>query len=146
MPLQSSNLYTFQKPVSGKRPYKTSTIVITILSLLGAVGIDLWLNPNALAMFASTATSTNGGITTATGDSIESGYGPVQVQITSDNGKLTKIDLVQAVSTGGRDKAFPLLVEAALKANGSNIGNVSQATYTTDAFKQSLDSALSKLK
>lgn len=146
MPLQSSNLYTFQKPVSRKRPYKTSTIVITLLSLLGAVGIDLWLNPNALAMLASTATSTNGGITTATGDSIESGFGPVQVQITSDNGKLTKIDLVQAVSTGGRDQAFPLLVEAALKANGSNIGNVSQATYTTDAFKQSLDSAMAKLK
>ena len=142
--MQSSNLYTFQKPVSGKRPYKTSTIVITALSLLGAVGIDLWLNPNALAMFASTAT--NGGITTATGDSIESGFGPVQVQITSDNGKLTKIDLVQAVSSGGRDQAFPLLVEAALKANGSNIGNVSQATYTTDAFKQSLDSAMAKLK
>jgi uncharacterized protein with FMN-binding domain len=54
--------------------------------------------------------------------------------------------LVQAVSTGGRDQAFPLLVEAALKANGSNVGNVSQATYTTDAFKQSLDSALAKLK
>jgi uncharacterized protein with FMN-binding domain len=144
MHMQSSNLYTFQKPVSGKRPYKTSTIVITALSLLGAVGIDLWLNPNALAMFASTAT--NGGITTATGDSIESGFGPVQVQITSDNGKLTKIDLVQAVSSGGRDQAFPLLVEAALKANGSNIGNVSQATYTTDAFKQSLDSAMAKLK
>ena len=146
MHLQSSNLYTFQKPTSGKRPYKASTIVITALSLLGAVGIDLWLNPNALEMFASTATSTKGGITTATGDSIESGFGPVQVQITSDNGKLTKIDLVQAVSSGGRDQAFPLLVEAALKANGSNVGNVSQATYTTEAFKQSLDSAMAKLK
>jgi len=146
MLLQSSNLYTFQKPVSGKRRYKASTVVIAALSLLGAVGIDLWLNPNALAIFFPTNTTTHGGITTATGDSIESGYGPVQVQIESKNGKLTKIDLVQAVSTGGRDQAFPLLVEAALKANGSNIGNVSQATYTTDAFKQSLDSAMAKLK
>lgn len=144
--MPSSNLYTSHKSAAGKRKYKTSTIVITALSLVGGVGIDLWLNPNALAMFAPTKTVINGGITTATGLSIESGYGPVQVQITSDSGKLTKIEMVRAISTGGRDKAFPILIAAALQANGSNIGTVSQATYTTDAFRKSLDSALAKLK
>jgi uncharacterized protein with FMN-binding domain len=146
MRLQSSNLYTFQKSVAGKRRYKTSTIVIAVLSLIGAVGIDLWLNPNALSMFAPTNTVINGGVTTATGLSVESGYGPVQVQITSDNGKLTKIEMVRAISTGGRDAAFPLLIAAAIEANGSNIGNVSQATYTSDAFRKSLDSAIAKIK
>lgn len=144
--MPSSNLYTSHKSAAGKRKYKTSTIVITALSLVGGVGIDLWLNPNALAMFAPTKTVINGEITTATGLSIESGYGPVQVQITSDSGKLTKIEMVRAISTGGRDKAFPILIAAALQANGSNIGTVSQATYTTDAFRKSLDSALAKLK
>jgi uncharacterized protein with FMN-binding domain len=146
MRLQSSNLYTFQKSVAGKRRYKTSTNVIAALSLVGGVGIDLWLNPNALAMFAPTNTVINGGVTTATGLSVESGYGPVQVQITSDNGKLTKIEMVRAISTGGRDAAFPLLIAAAIEANGSNIGNVSQATYTSDAFRKSLDSAIAKIK
>jgi uncharacterized protein with FMN-binding domain len=146
MHLPSSNLYTFQQSVAGKRKYKTSTIVIAALSLLGAVGIDLWLNPNALAMFAPTNTVIQGGITTATGLSIESGYGPVQVQVESENGKLTKIEMVRAISTGGRDQAFPILIAAALKANGSNIGNVSQATYTSDAFRKSLDSAIAKIK
>lgn len=146
MLLESSNLYTFQKPVEGRRRYRTSTIVLTLLSLVGAVGIDLWLNPNALTMFSGIpAPTTVGGISEATGDSVESGYGPVQVRVTSENGKITAIDLVQAQSSGGRDAAFPLLVKAALAANGSNIGNVSQATYTTNAFKKSLDSALSKL-
>ncbi len=146
MRLQSSNLYTFQKSVAGKRRYKTSTSVIAALSLVGGIGIDLWLNPNALAMFAPTNTVINGGVTTATGLSVESGYGPVQVQITSDSGKLTKIEMVRAISTGGRDAAFPLLIAAAIEANGSNIGNVSQATYTSDAFRKSLDSAIAKIK
>jgi uncharacterized protein with FMN-binding domain len=97
-------------------------------------------------MFAPTNTVINGGVTTATGLSVESGYGPVQVQITSDNGKLTKIEMVRAISTGGRDAAFPLLIAAAIEANGSNIGNVSQATYTSDAFRKSLDSAIAKIK
>jgi uncharacterized protein with FMN-binding domain len=54
--------------------------------------------------------------------------------------------MVRAISTGGRDQAFPILIAAALEANGSNIGNVSQATYTSDAFIKSLDSAIAKLK
>jgi len=144
--LQSSNLYTFQKPVEAKRRYRTSTVVLTVLSLLGAAGIDLLLNPNALSMFGtSTATTTVGGVSSATGDTVESGYGPVQVKVTKENGKITAVDLIQSVSTGGRDAAFPILVQAAIDANGSNFGNVSQATYTTNAFKQSLDTALAKL-
>ncbi|MEY4451237.1 MAG: hypothetical protein RLZZ380_358 [Actinomycetota bacterium] len=147
MLLESSNLYTFQKPIEGKRRYRTSTIVLSVLSLVGAVGIDLWLNPNALTLLAGVSGPTTvGGVSSATGDAIESGFGPVQVKVTKESGKITAIDLIQAQSTGGRDAAFPLLVEAALAANGSNIGNVSQATYTSDAFKQSLDSALSKIK
>jgi uncharacterized protein with FMN-binding domain len=37
------------------------------------------------------------------------------------------------------------LKDAAIQANGSNFGNLSGATYTTDAYKQAVDSALSKL-
>jgi len=144
--LESSNVYTFQKPIEGRRRYLKSTIVIGVLSVLGAIGIDLWLNPNALAiLFQTGGTTSVGGVTSATGDVIESGYGPVQVKVTKEGGKITAIDMVQARSTGGREAAFPILVKAAIDANGSNIGNVSQATYTTNAFKKSLDSALAKL-
>jgi uncharacterized protein with FMN-binding domain len=37
-----------------------------------------------------------------------------------------------------------MLAEAAVNANGSNFGNVSGATFTTQAFKQALESALGK--
>ncbi|MFM5968570.1 MAG: FMN-binding protein [Micrococcales bacterium] len=64
--------------------------------------------------------------------------------VTKSAGKITDVTLDIAGATGGRQNAFSVLVSAALQANGSNFGNLSGATYTTDAFKQALDSALAK--
>jgi uncharacterized protein with FMN-binding domain len=93
----------------------------------------------------TTPTTTVGG--TKTGALIQEpnwgGY--VQVSVTKDSsGKITAVNLVQALATGGRQGAFSVLQSAALSAQGSNFGNVSRATYTTNAFKQALDSALAK--
>lgn len=146
--MQSSNLYTFQKPVGGKRKYLFSTIVLALVSIAGAVGIDLVLNPNALTILFGSGTgvtSNANGTKTATGDPIDYQYGTVQLKVTKTAGKVTTIDLVQAGATAGREQAFSMLVDAAIKANGSNFGNVSGATYTTDAFKQAFDSAVAKL-
>jgi uncharacterized protein with FMN-binding domain len=97
------------------------------------------------AMFAANGVSSNGATKTATGDAVESGFGQVQVKVTKTNGKITAVDMVQANATAGRESAFPTLVQAAIDSNGSSFGNLSGATYTTNAFKASLDSALSKL-
>lgn len=143
---QSSSVYTFQKATTRKRKYLASTIAIGALSLAGAIGIDYWLNPQSVAaMFTATGVSTNGTTQSATGDAVESGFGQVQVKVTRENGKITAVDLVQANATHGRESAFPTLVQAALDSNGTSFGNISGATYTTNAFKKSLDSALSKL-
>lgn len=146
MPLPSSSIYTFQKPTTSKRKYLFSTVVIGLLSLGGAIGVDLYLNPGALsALFTGGGVTTNGGAKTATGDAVESGFGQVQVRVTKENGKITAVDMVQANATAGRESAFSTLVQAAIDSNGSNFGNLSGATYTTNAFKKSLDSAVSKL-
>lgn len=143
---QSSSVYTFQKSTAGERKYLVSTLAIGVLSLAGAIGIDYWLNPQSVAaMFAANGVSTNGSSKSATGDAVESGFGQVQVKVTQSNGKITAVELVQANATSGRESAFPTLVQAALDSNGSSFGNVSGATYTTEAFKSSLNSALSKL-
>lgn len=117
-----------------------------MLSLVGAIGIDYALNPKAFAaMFSangSTGYSSNG---SATGDAIDYEFGTIQLKVTKAAGKISGIELIQEGANGGREQAFPILVEAALAANSSNLTNVSGATYTTDAFKQALDSALSKL-
>jgi uncharacterized protein with FMN-binding domain len=64
--------------------------------------------------------------------------------VTKANGKITAVNLLQEGATGGRQGAFPYLVQYAIQANGSNFGNLGGATFTTDAFKQSLESALAK--
>jgi uncharacterized protein with FMN-binding domain len=98
-------------------------------------------SPSASA--SKPATTTTSGVS-KTGDSVESGFGPVQVKVTKVGNKITEITYLQAVATKGRAAAFPYLVQYAIDANGSGFANLSGATYTTDAFKQSLESALAK--
>ena len=81
----------------------------------------------------------------ATGDAVPYQYGTVQLEVERTGGKLTKINLIQAGANNGREQAFPYLVQYALDAQGSNFANLSGATFTTDAFKQALDSAITKL-
>ena len=129
------------------RSSKASTIAITALALLGGVGIDYALNPNAVAaMFDTSSATGNSTDGSATGDAFDYEYGTIQLKVTKTSGKISAIDLVQAGATGGREQAFSMLVDAAVQANGSGISNIGGATYTTDTFKQALDSALSKLK
>ena len=72
-------------------------------------------------------------------------FGTVQVSVTKDAaGAITAISTVQASATGGRQAAFNSRQVAAVSAQGSSFGNISQATYTTQAFKDALDSALAK--
>jgi hypothetical protein len=73
-------------------------------------------------------------------------FGTIQVEVVRTAGKISAVNMVQAGASGGRNQAFPSLTAAALQAQGSNFGNISNATYTTQAFKKALDSAIAKLK
>lgn len=99
--------------------------------------------PSASAS-APASTGSTGTAVSKTGDAVESGFGTVQVKVTKTDGKITDITLVQANATHGRAAAFPYLVQYAVAANGTNFANLSGATYTTNAFKESLRTALAK--
>lgn len=93
--------------------------------------------------------ATGGGTTTAvevtkTGTSIRYRFGTIQVSVTKTDGQITAVNLLQAGATGGRGQAFDFLVQYTIDAQGSSFGNISGATYTTDAYKQSLNAALSQ--
>ena len=92
---------------------------------------------------STTPTTTVAG-TTQSGSAIRYKYGKVQVKVTKKSGNITSITYLQKSATDGRSAVFPDLVVAAKAANGSNISNISGATFTTDAFKTALDSALAK--
>lgn len=105
---------------------------------------------------ASQTTASSGTGTSASGDRTVSGqvasteYGPVQVEITLNGGK---IDGVTALQLPGADNprsyeisayAAPLLRQEALTAQSASIDVVSGATYTSEGYESSLQSALNR--
>ncbi|MEV5902485.1 FMN-binding protein [Streptomyces sp. NPDC052127] len=87
---------------------------------------------------------------TFTGDAAQTQYGAVQVRITVAAGKITKAEAVQAPKGGTSDQktelAVPKLNAAAVAAGSADIDTVSSATYTSEGYKKSLQSALDKAK
>lgn len=73
-------------------------------------------------------------------------YGPVQVQIIVANGKITGVNALQYPNTSDskaiNGRAIPILIREAIVAQSSNIAAVSGASFTSPAFKESLQSAI----
>ena len=95
----------------------------------------------------SSSGSSTSGSKTYTGDTVQTRWGPVQVRITVKSGKITDVTAVSYPSDNPRDQeinsyAIPQLRTEALAAQSANIDSVSGATYTSDGYKQSLQSAL----
>jgi hypothetical protein len=77
-------------------------------------------------------------------DVIDYKYGVVQISITKVGKEITAVQLLQGDATNGRDEAYKILIDATLQVQGTNFGNVSGATFTTDAFRKAVDNALLK--
>jgi uncharacterized protein with FMN-binding domain len=100
----------------------------------------------------ATSTATKKAVTTktVTGDSADTRYGPVQVQITVTNGQITSASAIDYPQGDSRDQeinayAIPALNQEAVQAGSANIAHISGATYTSDGYIQSLQSALNKV-
>ena len=83
---------------------------------------------------------------TLTGAVVASRYGNTQVQVTISNGRITAVTALQ-LPTGGRSGQISQYVESilsseALTAQSANIDIISGATYTSEAYAESLQSAL----
>ena len=84
-----------------------------------------------------------------TGDSIAFRYGTLQVSVTLEAGTITEVTLLDAPSSGKdamyTNRAVPVMHDEALAAQSANISLVSGATYTSQAYLESLQSALDQL-
>ena len=99
---------------------------------------------------ASPSTSSSTAAKTVTGTSVDTRWGPVQVKITAVNGKITSAQAVDYPQNNSRDQeinsvAIPQLQQETINASSANIDMVSGATYTSQGYIQSLQSALDKL-
>ena len=86
---------------------------------------------------------------TYTGNSEDTQYGPVQVRATISGGKLTDVTVLQVPDNGRYEDqivtvAIPILHSEALSKQSANIDIVSGATYTSQGYSQSLQSALNQ--
>lgn len=116
---------------------------MALASIAGAFGINnFWLNP---AIDTSGSASGTTDAKTVTGDAIEYRFGVVQLEVTARAGKIEKITELQATTTDGWQEAVPLINQAAMAAQNADFANVSGATFTSDAYREALASALSKL-
>ncbi|WP_020660774.1 FMN-binding protein [Amycolatopsis benzoatilytica] len=84
---------------------------------------------------------------TFTGAAADTPYGPVQVRISYAGGKITDSQAVVYPQESGRDvrinsEAVPELNQEAVQAQSAQIDAVSGATYTSQGYQQSLQSAL----
>src|SRR4051794_18954164 len=107
----------------------------------------------AIAPATSGSTTTSSGTTSQassssgsfTGSSVDTRWGPVQVKITVQGGKITDVQAVVYPQENGRDQeinsyALPVLHDEAVEAQSAQIDTVSGATVTSDGYITSLQS------
>lgn len=104
----------------------------------------------AIASPTTAPTATAAPSATLVGDAVSTRFGTVQVQVTVENGVITAVEALQLPSDDRRSQSIsqevePMLAEMALVAQSASIDTISGATYTTRAYRQSLQSALDQL-
>lgn len=85
---------------------------------------------------------------TVNGATEQTPYGPIQVAVTFSGTRIVKVTELQAPSGGRSDEinsqAAPLLAQEVLSSQSARIDTVSGATYTSEGYMQSVQSAIDK--
>ncbi|MEN0084878.1 MAG: FMN-binding protein [Leifsonia sp.] len=107
-----------------------------------AAGTTTTATPTPTPSASSTATTK-----TVTGSAVDTRYGTVQVKVTFSGSTITAVDTIQAPNGNGRDieidqQALPMLEQEVLASQSANIDTVSGATYTSEGYIQSVQSAI----
>ena len=104
--------------------------------------------PGATPAPATTPTPNAGGVNgTFTGSDVPNRFGDVQIRVVVYNGHITDVKAVQLPSDRAQSAyisqvAGPILRSEVLQAQSARIDIVSGATYTSESYAQSVESAL----
>ncbi|MFI1388774.1 FMN-binding protein [Streptomyces griseoaurantiacus] len=126
-----------------------ATVTVTVLAL----SLKPHHPPSAAAPPPTTQTpgATSGGSTsgtrTVTGPTVQTRYGPVQVELTLDGSRITAAHAVRSPNGDSHSReinasAVPVLDRETLNAQSAHIDTVSGATYTSEGYVGSLQAAL----
>ncbi|BCR81943.1 FMN-binding protein [Arachnia rubra] len=149
---------------------KTGSTILTVLAAAGVLGAGYAIgmsgqSPASESSPGSPAGSGGGSATTSsptsgtvkpgvsgtfTGATTPHEHGSVTVTVTLAEGAITNASATyEAVgdrSRGYAESAIPLLNQEVVQANGAAVDTVSGATYTTEAYLTSLQSALDQAR
>jgi uncharacterized protein with FMN-binding domain len=95
----------------------------------------------------ASAGSSGSATTVVNGTSVDTRYGPVQVQLHVRGGKIVSATAIDYPQGSGRDReinsvAIPILRKETVTAQSAQIDTVSGATFTSDGYRTSLQAAL----
>jgi uncharacterized protein with FMN-binding domain len=101
-------------------------------------------SPTSGSTTTSTSTLVDG---TYTGGAANTRYGPVQVQISVSGGQIAEVQVLDYPASNSKDRqinerALPILISETTQAQSAQIDMVSGATYTSDGYIASLQSAI----
>ncbi|MFI5953100.1 FMN-binding protein [Cryptosporangium sp. NPDC051539] len=105
-------------------------------------------SPSSAASPPASSTSAAASVT-VTGDVATYRYGSIQVRVTVTGGAVSKVAVVQLDPNEPQSaeidaRAVPQLQQETLGVSSAQVDTVSGATYTSEAYQQSLQSALDK--
>lgn len=130
-------------------------IAATVAGLAAVLGYHPHSPPAASVTARAPAASTpaparSTGVRQVTGTDTANQFGDVQVRVKAVGARITEVTAVSLPASDGRSQqissfAGPQLAQQAINAQSANIDGVSGATYTSDSYKTSLQSAIDQL-
>lgn len=130
-------------------PQPTTQPTTSATAVPSAAAVTPTPAPSAAAAAPSSAAPANGS-KTIDGQVEQTQYGPIQVSVTFVGSTITAVTELQAPSDRGRSveinqQAAPILEQEVLASQSAKIDTVSGATYTSDGYAQSVQSAIDQL-
>lgn len=106
-------------------------------------------SPGATASAGATGSTGAAQDGTFKGQTEQTPFGPMQVAAIISGGKITNVKVLQSTNQGGRsvqisNQADPMLLSEVLQAQSANVSMIGGATYTSEGYLMSLQSALDK--
>ncbi|MGW0814395.1 FMN-binding protein [Streptomyces viridiviolaceus] len=86
--------------------------------------------------------STAPGSDVVAGPVVDTDKGPVQVEVTFEDDRITAVRMLQQPDHPQTTAAVPQLIEETLQAQSADVDTVSGATVTSEGYKESLQAAI----
>ncbi len=117
--------------------------VLTVAALIPLWRFEPTASTTATSQSSESSQSTSdSGSQVVAGSTVSTRYGDVQVQVTFSGTEITAVSMLRQPDSGPTSKAVPELIEETLTAQSADVDSVSGATSTSEAYVESLQSAI----